>query len=161
MRRLSCLVVICLALASQGLAQTGAQARLDGLIDDFTADLDGLGPWHVLGSWSLQTKGASGKADFSAALSMVRADNPARQPHTHHVRLTDGEVTPIAGGFRVTGAASMTGNGSVAGFSGSVIVVDVVGGNAIRYSNVRLTFHDGAVGHFGGEPLDGVVSHVR
>jgi len=161
-RRLSYLVLICLALATQGFATGGARARLDGakldgLINAYTADLDGQGPWHVMGPWSLEARGARRKAEFSASLSMVRADNPTGQAHTHHVQLTDGKVTPISGGFSVTGAAAITGNGNPAGFSGSMIVVEVTGGSAVRYANVRLTFQDGAVGHFGDQPLAGVV----
>jgi hypothetical protein len=161
-RRLSFLVLICLALATQGLARNGGRGRLDalkldGLINAYTADLDGLGPWHVMGPWSLESRGGSGKTAFSASLAMVRADNPARQAHTHHVQLTHGEVTLISGGFSVTGAAAITGNGNLAAFSGSMIVVEVTGGSAARYANVRVTFQDGAVGHFGDQPLGGVV----
>jgi hypothetical protein len=132
-------------------------ADLDGLINAYTADLDGQGPWHVAGPWSLDLRGGGRRADFSASLSMVRADNDPRQPHTHHVHLTHGTVTPIAGGFSVTGAAAITGNGALAGMSGSRIIVEVVGGDAVRFANLRLTFKDDAVGHFGDQPLAGVV----
>jgi len=151
---------MCLALGVQSAAETGP-TKFEGLVADFTADLDGNGPWRVLGEFALEVKGSSGRADFSAALSMVRADNPSRAAHTHHVALTDGKVTPIAGGFRVTGAAVITGNGSLAGFSGSQITVDVTGGSAVPQSNLRLTFSDGAVSHFGGNPLNGVVTRAN
>ena len=161
-RRLSFLVLMCLALATQGLATGGSRARLDGadlngLINAYTADLDGQGPWHVMGPWSLEARGARRKAEFSASLSMVRADDPTREPHTHHVQLTHAKVTPITGGFSVTGAAAITGNGALSGISGSMIVVEVTGGDAVRHANIRLTFQDGAVGHFGDQPLTGVV----
>lgn len=161
-RRLSFLVLFCLALAAQGLATGGSRSRLDGpdldgLINAYTADLDGQGAWHVAGPWSLELRGGGRKADFSASLSMVRADTEPRGAHTHHVQLTRGEVTPITGGFKVTGAAAITGNGMLSGISGSTIVVEVVGGDGVRHANLRLTFQDGAVSHFGDQPLTGVV----
>ena len=161
LRQVPWIVVMLVALATQGLAKTGGQVKLSGQISDFTADLDGLGSWHVTGPWSLQVKRAGGKARFSASLAMVRSDNPVRQSHTHHVRLTDAVVTPIPGGFSITGPARITGNGSLAGFSGSTIVVEVVGGDTVPYASIRVTFQDGAVLHFGGEPLDGVVKSSR
>jgi hypothetical protein len=92
---------------------------------------------------------------------MQRADNPARGVHTHHLGLNDGQVTQIAGGYRITGTAILTSNGNLAGFSGSQITVEVVGGNAVPLSNVRVTFSGGATGHFGTDPLDGVVTRAK
>jgi hypothetical protein len=162
LRRLSVLVLLCLALATQGLATGGHHSRLDGvdldgLINAYTADLDGAGAWHVAGPWSLDLRRGGRKADFTASLSMGRADNPVRQAHTHHVQLTHGKVTAITGGFSVTGAAEITGNGVLSGISGSMIVVEITGGAAVPHANIRLTFQDGAVGHFGDQPLTGVV----
>jgi len=159
--RIAWVFVVCMALSIQGAAQSAAETKAEGLIADYTADLDGQGPWRVLGEFAVVQMGRSGKADFSASLSMVRADNSSRSPHTHHVGLTDGDVTPIAGGYRITGAAVIAGNGNLAGFSGSRIVVDIVGGNAVPQANIRLTFLDGAVAHFGSDPLDGVVTRAR
>lgn len=158
--RLAWVFVMCLALGAQGAAQTGP-TKFEGLIADFTADLDGNGAWRVLGEFAVEVKGSSGKADFSTSLSMVRADNAVRSAHTHHVAITDGKVTPIAGGFRISGAAVITGNGNLAGFSGSQITVDVTGGSAVPQSNIRLTFFDGAVSHFGANPINGVVTRAN
>jgi hypothetical protein len=157
LRRVASLVAMTLALSSQGLAHDSAH-RLGGAIDDFTGTLDPAGPWQVSGAWSLSVKGESGKGDFSAALNMARAENPARAAHTHHVTINDGEVTLLANGFRISGAAAMTSNGNVAGFSGSHIDIQVTGGNGLQFSNVTLTFGGAAAAHFGDQPLHGVVT---
>lgn len=147
-------------------AQSQAPTKLTGVINDY---LEASGAWHVNGEWSAHAKGASGKADFFASLTMLRSDlwvqltgadptNPAlRGAHTHHVGLIDGTVTVIANGWRISGAAIITSNGSVAGFSGSTIDVEVTGGSALPSANLKLTFSGAATGHFGTQPLDGVV----
>jgi hypothetical protein len=155
--RAASLVAMTLALSSQGMAHTSAH-RLGGTIDDYTGTLDPAGPWQVSGAWSLSIDGESGKGEFSAALNMVRSDNPARAAHTHHVTIHDGEVTRLANGFRINGAAAMTSNGNVAGFSGSPIDIQMTGGNAVEFSNVTLTFGGAAAAHFGDQPLHGVVT---
>lgn len=149
------------ALSAQGLAQGQAQQKLGGLINDYTAALDPGGPWHIVGEWTLALQGNSGKADFSAALSMVRADNPIRSFHTHHITVTDGVVTALSNGYRITGIGVMTGNGNLAGFSGSPVDVVITGGNALEFSNIAITFGGAAVAHFGSEPIEGVVTERR
>ena len=88
------------------------------MINDFTAALDASGPWQIVADWTLAVNTASGKVEFQAALNMVRSENPSRQSHTHHVAMTDGQVTPIAGGYRISGTAAITSNGALAGFTG-------------------------------------------
>jgi hypothetical protein len=161
LRRMVWLAIFGAMLSTTGLARPGFQTKLEGTINDFTTDLDGGGPWIVHGPWTLEIQGASGKADFSVSISMVRSDNATRQAHTHHVGFNNGAVTPIAGGYRITGGATMTSNGSQAGFSGSEITIEVVGGNSVPFSNVRLTFAGASAVHFGTEPLDGVVARAR
>jgi hypothetical protein len=161
LRRAASLVTIALALTSQGLAQTPAQTRFGGVINDYTAILDAGGPWHVSGEWSVWLKGDSGKGDLSAALGMVRSDNPERSAHTHHVTLIDGDVTLLANGFRISGSATITSNGNLAGFSGSPVDVQVTGGNTLSSSNVTVTFGGAAAAHFGDQPLHGVVTSRR
>ena len=158
--RAASVATITLALSAQGLAQ-GPVRKLDGTINDYTAALDAGGPWHITGEWSLKLEGDSGTGDFTAALSMVRADNPVRSAHTHHLMLDDAAVTPLVGGFRISGAAVMTSNGNLAGFSGSTADVQMTGGNAVSISNVTITFGGAAVGHFGDQPLHGVVTELR
>lgn len=150
------LVVITLGGAAPARAQSAVVARVDGTFHDFTADLDGSGPWQLVGGWSGALK-ATGTVDVQASLSMVRADNPTRQPHTHHVALIDGTVSAIAGGYRIAGTATITSNGTTAGFSGSPVVVDITGGPAVALAKITLTFQGAAVAHFGDQPIDGIV----
>jgi hypothetical protein len=145
-------------MVSAAWAQQPTPTRMEGVINDYTADLDGQGAWHIVGDWSLFLKGQSGRVDFIASLTMVRADNTSRASHTHHVGIIDGTVTPIANGYRISGNAVITGNGAAAGFSGSRVDVDITGASLVPYSNVKLAFGGGAIGHFGDQPLDGVVN---
>lgn len=150
------LVVITLGITVQAQAQSTVVARVEGTFHDFTADLDGSGPWQLVGGWSGALK-STGVVDVQASLSMVRADNPTRQAHTHHVTLTDGTVSVIAGGYRISGTATITSNGTTAGFSGSPVIVDITGGPAVGLAKIALTFQGAAVAHFGDQPIDGVV----
>jgi hypothetical protein len=150
------LVVIALGVAAPASAQSAVVARVEGTFHDFTADLDGSGPWQLVGAWTGALK-ATGAVDVTASLSMVRSDNTTRQPHTHHVALTDGAVSVIAGGYRITGPATITSNGATAGFSGSQVVVDITGGAAVALAKITLTFQGAAAAHFGDQPIDGVV----
>ena len=159
--RAAALVTIALAWGGQVLAGPAEQTRLGGQISDYTATADPASAWHVSGDWSVRLMGDSGRGIFSAALSMVHSANPAPAAHTHHVTLRDGEVTPLPTGFRLTGLATITSNGNVAGFSGSPIEVQVTGGNGLAYSNVAVTFGGAAAAHFGDLPIHGVVAAGR
>lgn len=161
--------VLVLALNIGALAQTPRKLHFRGLINDYTAATGG-GPWEVSGMWTLRVHGDSGKADFSAALTMVRSDywvitssadpnDPStRNPHTHHIRLAHGVVTPIANGFQISGVVEITANGSTPPFGqNSTLTVQITGGPIVPYSNIKLYFGGDAAGHFGTQPLDGVV----
>ena len=153
------LMYLPLALLLLG-ATVGAQApgHLGGVINHYTANLDGNGPWYITGDWEVKTKGTSGRADVAIALSMVRQLNEAsRQPHTHHIGLENGAVTVTATGLRISGTADATTNGNAA-FAGSTVQVDITGGDSVRYSNITVTFTGGAASHFGAAPLQGVVT---
>lgn len=155
------LIVIVLASTSQIIAQPAMMVRdmkADGIIDDFTPVLDANGPWQVSGQWSLKITHHGERGDFSVALNMVRAENLVRSPHTHQVTISDGEITSLANGFQISGNATITVNGNLAGFSGSPVTVQVTGGSAIPFSNISLTFGGGAIMHFGDQPLHGVVN---
>jgi hypothetical protein len=144
------------------------QVTLTGEINDHTTPP--LGSWEIHGVWTMNVRGNSGKADFTAALTMERSDywllsaaNPsdpaARSPHTHHVSVNDGLVSVIAKGFRVSGPATVTGNGGTPPFgTSSTLQVDVTGAELVTYSNIALTFGGDALNHFGGNPIAGVVS---
>jgi hypothetical protein len=165
--------VMALAVGTGALAQTPKHMTFRGTINDFTPATPVSGPWEVRGHWSLMVKGGSGKADFSASLTMERSDlgvmqsgggdldNPTdRNAHTHHITLVDGELTSIPNGYQWTGKATITANGMFPPPFGSqlpTLTIDITGGNSVPFSNVTLLFGDPAAGHFGGHPLHGVV----
>jgi hypothetical protein len=148
---------VTLFLAGHVLAQSSAPTKLEGVINDYTDATSASGPWHLVGEWSVRVKGSSGKADFAVSLTMVRSANGG-SPHTHHIGLHDAEVTLLPNGYRLTGPGVMTSNGATAGFTGSEVVIDIVGNTAVPLANVKILFGGAAVGHFGDQPLDGVVT---
>ena len=166
-------------------AGVGAQAqnwghsdkRFSGVINAYTSI-----PYEVRGPWSLTLKHDSAKADFSAELNMefsdgwVLAHTPSTTPptppnfdpttrnaHTHHITLVDATVSPITGGFQVTGTASFTLNGNSAPTSvaPSPVVIQITGGSVVEFSNITLTFLFPGSNHFGAAPLTGVVQKVK
>ena len=154
---IAALVVTTVGTAWPARAQSAVVARVDGMFHDYTADLDASGPWELVGGWSAALK-TNGRVDVRTALSMVRADNPTRSAHTHHVALVDGTLTAIANGYRITGTATITSNGAAAPFSGSTVVVDVTGNTAVPLAKIALTFQGAAVSHFGDQPIEGVIN---
>lgn len=160
--RVAAIAALTVALGSQGVAQDTPQASFGGLLHHYTPALDAGGPWHISGQWSLWVKGNTGRANFSAAVSMVRSDNTTdRQPHTHHIAIVDGEVSATATGFQVSGIATITGNGSPAPFSPSPLTVQITGGSLVQNSNIGLAFGGAAVNHYGADPVRGVVTEQR
>jgi hypothetical protein len=150
------------------IAGTRAPNHFAGVINDYTAVAGGTGPWEVRGPWTLDVNERTGKADFSAAVTMELTDfalsgtnigTSTRTQHTHHLTVVGGTVTSITGGFEVMGPVTITKDGGSAPMSiqGSSLVIDVTGGTLVEFSNVALTFEDGAAGHFGTTPLHGVV----
>jgi hypothetical protein len=139
--------VVVLAVSIGVLAEGPTPMHFRGLINDYTPGTVGsalVGPYVMHGTWSLDLKGRSNLADFSAAMSMELAeytvvkgvvtqlDDPeSRIPHTHHITMKDATVSPATGtcpsyppptnttnpGFMVTGSAYITGNGGPAPFS--------------------------------------------
>jgi len=150
-------VTTTLGFAGRATAQSAASTKVGGLFHDYTTELDASGPWQLVGEWSATQKGASGKVDVLASLSMVRSDAPTRSAHTHHVGLIDGEVAALPNGYRITGTATITSDGAVAPFSGSPVVVELTGNAAVPMAKVTLTFQGAAAAHFGDQPIDGVV----
>jgi hypothetical protein len=167
--RLAQIGVFVLAGSIGVLAQPPTHVSFIGLINDRTAA--SAGSWEVHGDWSLNLNGESGKADFLAVLTMERsdywvlttpADPDARTPHTHHIKVDKGTVTPIANGLRVSGMAAITGNGNPAPFGQySPLKIDITGGTSVAFSNVSLTFEGAAAGHFGSQPLNGAVRNRK
>ena len=167
------ITVMVLAVGAGALAQTPKHITFRGTINDFTPASGVSGPWEVRGHWSLMVKGESGKADFSAALTMERSDlgvmqsgggnldNPVdRNAHTHHITLVDGEFSRTSTGYEWTGTATITANGAFPPPFGSdlpTLTIDITGGNSVPFSNITLLFGAPAAGHFGTAPLHGVV----
>ncbi|MDE3135076.1 MAG: hypothetical protein KGL59_00750 [Acidobacteriota bacterium] len=165
--------VVALAVSLGALAQSPSPVHLSGLINDYTLEHDPntgnvVGPWEIRGEWSMTMQGASGTANFSAYVTMEHSDywtenfgnldsSSSRNPHTHHITMVGGVVAPITNGFSVTGPISVTGNGNAA-FPGSTLEVDITGGDTVAQSNIVLKFMGGAAGHFGSQPVHGVVA---
>ena len=159
--------------------------RFSGQINAYTPTTTKAptGPYEIRGSWSLHLKREGTKADFSAALNMILSDgwvltsnvppNPpnfdpsTRNAHTHHIWMTDADVTMLPNNvIQVVGPATVTLNGGPTPFpQQSVLTVVITGGGTgpddVEYSNVTLTFAAPASGHFGTEPLPGVVRKVE
>lgn len=181
-------LAILFAVCGVASAQVPGQLKLRGEINDYTPVTNG-GPWEMHGEWSLhvlkQVEGQPQYADFSAELDMERSDygvmvngtndfsDPAgRHAHTHHIAVVNGTVTTISGGFRVTGVATIAGNGNPPPDFDKLanVTIDITGASLVQYSNMKLTFlgspdsppaHNAtAVSHFGQYPLNGVVKSV-
>lgn len=168
LRWVGCIAVLVLGASAMALAQ--APIRFSGLIGDYTPQTGTDGPWVVRGEWSLQITD-TGKANFSAVLTMVRSDEgalthggldapSARKAHTHHISLETAAILPITNGFKISGPATITANGSPA-FSPSQLEVDITGGTQVKFSNIKLIFQAPAASHFGPQALNGVVRHVE
>jgi hypothetical protein len=140
------IAVSVLAVGTGAQAQAPSPKHFRGVINDYTPATGVAGPWEMYAAWSLMLKGDSGKADFSAVMTMEHSDywvlanpttpatpptvdNPAaRSPHTHHITMTDAAVSfdtsvcpanspaTTSAGFVVTGQVSITGNGNPAPF---------------------------------------------
>ncbi|HLG98081.1 MAG TPA: hypothetical protein VKX49_17325 [Bryobacteraceae bacterium] len=176
-----------LALAAACLpAQDLRRVRFSGVLSDYTPSTVAGGPYEMRGTWSLDIDQADAK--FSAGIAMETSDygvtdttqvdpaNPAtRGPHTHHLSVTKGTVSydtsvcpannpPTTGaGIVVTGAVTISGNGAPAPFESkgaSTVQICIIGGPEVEYSNLTVTFSGPATGHFGTQPIHGVVSVV-
>lgn len=104
------------------------------------------------------------RSDLGVTLNNGDLNDPkARNAHTHHVTLVDGVVTPLSNGFRVTGNAIITGNGMFPPpFGGnSTLQIDIIGGNSVPLSNIKLTFSGDAATHFGSQAVNGVVVSLK
>jgi len=186
----SAVAALVLAVGSGALAQAPKHMKFAGTLNDYTpavgtGPVSVAGPWEVRGHWSIKLKCESGKADFSAELTMERSDQGVilngkgdfdnnnnnsptpRNPHTHHITLSDGMVTEIPNGFRVTGTAIITGNGAYPPPFGepSSLQIDITGAtgmpNEVAFSNIAVTFQGKAANHFGTHPINGVVRNDK
>lgn len=158
--------------------------HFSGLLNDHGPSAPAVagGPHEMRAKWSLDVDERHGTARFSTAMDMqksdfgitqgtVNKDDPAtRGAHTHHISMTDGVVTldwparcpalaPAATeGFAITGTVFVTSNGAAVPFGNpSPVTICVLGGSSVKYSNVTFTIGKPASGHFGTQPIHGVV----
>ena len=120
-------------------------------------------------------------SDYAVVEGIANVDTVgARKAHTHHITMNNATVTenPVdcpgspAGtpGYtpqlEVNGLADVSGNGGTA-FSQVPLQVCIDGGSAVQYSNVTLAFtipaggSNAAAGHFGSQPIRGVVRQTK
>lgn len=175
--------LLALAAGIGALAQGPIPAQFSGVIHDY-APAGGATAWEVRGPWSLKLDEETGKANFSAALTMELSavgQSPANvqavvlAQHTHHITMKNATVTynptncPPASAstphytaqIEINGSASVFANGSVAPFGQySELQVCIAGGTSepdVPFSNVTLVFQKPAANHFGAQPIHGVV----
>lgn len=161
-----------LAITTGALAQAPLPTQFSGVINDYTPSTSSpTGPWEMRGPWTLTLNGAAGTADFTATLTMELSDytrnasnidsttgSTSRMQHTHHIEIVGGTVTQIpAGGFTVTGPATITKDGGPVPFAASTLTVTITGGTTVGFSNIALQFAGGAPVHFGSQLIHGVV----
>ena len=167
-------VLLALAVGAGALAENPRHKVFSGFLNAYSPQTTAIGPYEIRGPWSLKLKDNGNKADFTAELNMELSDGwvitknmgnfdpMARGAHTHHIVVCDGDVTPIANGFRVTGNAKFTKDGgpAPATIEPSTVVIEITGGTEVEYSNLTLTFLAPGSMHFGAEALPGVVQKV-
>lgn len=176
-----------LSLALAGDREEPPPVHYSGLINDYTPSAAVVkgGPYEMRGRWSLEVNERRGTARFSAALNMETSDygivqgtvdkdeidpTKTRGAHTHHILMTEGMVSsdwatscptvapPVSGGFVVTGPAYITVNGGKTPFTNpSTMTLCVLGGSEVEFSNFTMTIGAPANGHFGTQPIHGVV----
>lgn len=102
---------------------------------------------------------------------LVNKDNPvSRNPHTHHFSLASvtsvssdisscPAIKPVATqGVVVTGFLNVTLNGGDTPFTNpSPVTICLVGGDRVQFANLILLIGAPAQGHFGSQPIHGVV----
>lgn len=184
-RAVGMLTAVLLMAAVPMLAQDRPPAvHLSGLINDYTPVSGVSGPWEIRGEWSLDLKGDSGTATFSANINMTHSDywvvlNPGaaddnsattgRHPHTHVIKVSKATITTLpGGGFEVSGPVYVTADGSAAPFMSKCseatpckLSIDVVGGAVLPLSNVTLTFSGPPTSHFGTQAIHGFIRMGR
>ena len=89
----------------------------------------------------------------------LRGEAAQRSTHVSLTETLECTVTELANGVAFSGQATITGNGALAAFSGSPVLIEVTGDPAVvPHASVRITFSGGAAVHFGADPVDGVVT---
>lgn len=174
---ISNVVVLIMAVGAGAVARAeNPFFQMTGVVNGFSpASVTPAGPWEMHGTWSLNLNPYTGRADFAADLTMERSDlwvstnaqdpnnTTLRMSHTHHIALKNVTISMIPNGFRLSGAATVTKDGSPAPFNPAPLQVDFTGGTSLPISNVALTFLNPTTGnngsvHFGTLPILGNVS---
>jgi hypothetical protein len=178
--------VLALAAGIGALAQGSIPTQFSGVIHDYApvAGSSGATAWEIRGPWSLRLDEEGGTASFSAAVTMelsvvgqspTNVEGAVLAQHTHNITMKNATVTykptncpsasattpPYTAQFEIKGTASVFANGSVAPFGQySELQVCIAGGTVepnVPFSNVTLVFQKPAAGHFGAQPIHGVV----
>ena len=188
-RALALLLLVSLVSSTCASAQERRSVHFTGLLNDYVPLLTTVkgSPYEMHGQWSMDVHPERGVADFSADMTMssfgktaagaVDPTQPLVNPHTHHIRLTNVQITwdmtgcppygtPTLMGFQINGTVSLlTGNGSNGTFEtnppSSTLQVCVTGGLDVPFSvtnsNITLLFAGPATSHFGQQAIHGVV----
>jgi hypothetical protein len=186
----SVVAVVALAAGISAVAQSGTPTRFSGVINDYAPVAGNTTAWELHGPWSLSLNKETGKAHFSAALTMglsavgqsstALADITLAQ-HTHNISM-DGQVTynptdcpahaattpGYTARIEISDSASVFANGNVPPFGQfSPLQVCISGGIVepnqpiVPFSNITLVFGGGAGTHFGTQAIHGVVRRAR
>jgi hypothetical protein len=120
-------------------------------------------------------------SDYAIVEGIANVDTVgARKAHTHHITMKDAMVTvnpvdcpasptgtpPYTAQLELNGLADVSGNGGTA-FSQVPLQVCIDGGSAVQFSNITLVFtvpaggSNAAAGHFGSQPIRGVVRKTK
>ncbi len=172
-RRLAWLVLLNAAIMVAAMnASAKTPTNFNGLINDFSPEttVTPTGPWEMHGTWQLTVE--KNKANFSAQFTMEMSDYtlvccgidpddpPARMPHTHTISVVGGQVTRLTGGgFEVTGGTLVINKNGSPVLPNSTLTIEVTGGTSAAFTNVQLIFTGDASGHFGTQPVNGVVQN--
>jgi hypothetical protein len=120
-------------------------------------------------------------SDYAVLEGVASVDTTdSRKAHTHHITMNNAMVTEdptdcpaspagtpgYTSQLEVNGLADVSGNGGMA-FSQVPLQVCLDGGSAVQFSNITLVFTmpngvaNAAAGHFGSQPIRGVVSKTK
>lgn len=181
------ILLLALGAARAQSHDTKLPTHLAGLINDYGPATITNGPYEMRGPWTADIHRWAATADFTVILNMETSDYgmaestkldptkplPDRGAHTHHIFMhgalttdtshcptynppTTGPVIVFSGQPEI-----LTGNGSPATFQLkglSTLWVCIAGGSDVPYSNIAMIFTaGGATGHFGTQPIHGVV----
>jgi hypothetical protein len=180
------IAVLMLAVVTGVFAEPQSPRHFSGVINDYTP-ISGTTAWEVRGPWTLKLNGESGRADFSAAVTMelspvgqsaANISAATLTQHTHDITMKDATVyfetvettecpelfkPPTSGEvIRVTGQALVTGNGQAKtpfapNGETSQLTVCISGGAEVPYANITLQFGLPASSHLGSQAINGVV----